>query len=78
MLARDYSLFVVWVNSVVAGVSILSNGGVGFDARGGSPRPPSLEMPCSLGGEASGSGRVPLAVITVTWGTRGPRRMMEG
>lgn len=48
---------------------------LGFDARGGSPRPPSLEMPCSLGGEASGSGRVPLAVITVTWGTRGPRRM---
>lgn len=39
---------------------------LGFDARGGSPRPPSLEVPRSLGGEASGSGRVPSAVITVT------------
>ena len=28
VLARDYSLFVVWVNSVVVGVLILSNGGV--------------------------------------------------
>lgn len=26
VLARDYSLLVVWVNSVVAGVSIFSNG----------------------------------------------------
>ena len=26
VLAREYSLLVVWVNSVVAGVSIFSNG----------------------------------------------------